>query len=1254
MAPSPSPAPAPAPAPPGSTVVCPHIEPAPPNSPHLAHNQVLSCTDCGCNGPNLWICLQRECSHVGCSENHDDHSTTHYKENPLHCVHMNVTNRHVWCYECRREVFPFMVFTTVSHLPETFVNNYGNQVGNNVSGGLKGAGERLRNMTSFGLERGPGLNVSGAGDSQDSSDADDEDALDASYDGKPRGLVGLQNIGNTCYMNSAIQALSNTPPLTQYFLDCAAMVDFLTDSKKPGVSRSYQKLVKEIWNKKTRGYVVPNGILYGIRNVHPMFRGYHQHDTQEFLRCFIDQLHEELKEPLRENKDARKVPSDAKYITKQPVQQNSLANHVSSGSCQAIMLRSRESDDNVKEMNRRQRSFDNIPSANRYHRVHTQNEDGEINSNGKVHFGHRRSASYCDPCGYSQLSQNVKSELPNSSSRPASPLHCMDQESSEKDLEDDDEETYETCDSGASDTGSLSGEDNFSSQSSIGFKRKHENVEKRSSESETASDTSGNTTKYRSVISDVFDGRLLSSVQCLTCDRISTRVETFKDLSLPIPSRDHMAVLHNGASSVAGTSSNGSTTSSSGRSTACSDAVYSATSSQEGWVWWLLGWLRSWFYGPAVTLHDCLAAFFSADELKGDNMYSCEKCNKLRNGVKFSKVLSLPEILCVHLKRFRHELMSSTKIGAKVSFPLNGLDMRPYMHKDCTSTVSTYELVSIICHTGTAGAGHYTCVARNRQAARWFEFDDQYVTGLTPEQVAACEGYVLFYKKVNPRMAAVRQKALELLENARDINDAKYFISKQWINRFNTYAEPGPIDNSDFLCPHGGVPPDRVTIVERLTSVIPQVLWEFLYQNFGGGPVCDYLHICAICRAEAEQLQKRQKAELQLYTTLHYQFSMEQEQDIQTAIYAINMNWLKLWLAFARNKTQQIPPPIDNSGIVLKTPIQENHVKSTPAVLASYDYAQINEDLWNFFYGIYGGGPEVKLKSAPVESTCDYQTYVNGSYGNFSEHPSYNSVASSSRPSITSNYDKKESDSDDGPHTKSQSNVDLFTPENRNDFYKSSVKGTQSLQDVSVRHQYSSKEPENHVMIVETNGTDADTDTDMTQLYDMFRQKLKPSKKSDGETDDCQSREVKTKKPAKKVYRAGSAKKTTPKDTVPEAFHQKSQRENYIENTYRNSNSTIVNNHSQELNSVNSDAGDPQKAVTANDVSANCHIEMESVVSKQTVDTGPGVHQNVKSGKHKKSSGRKVKRQQSTGTTTFILLFWSVSYKDVRHIGGHF
>lgn len=141
-------------------------------------------------------------------------------------------------------------------------------------------------------------------------------------------------------------------------------------------------------------------------------------------------------------------------------------------------------------------------------------------------------------------------------------------------------------------------------------------------------------------------------------------------------------------------------------------------------------------------------------------------------------------------------------------------------------------MISVICHHGTAGGGHYTCYSLNVHTDTWFEFDDQYVTQVSPDTVLSCEAYVLFYRKSNSSMVRHRQKALELIESSSaELSEMKFYISQQWFSKFNNFAEPGPIDNSDFLCQHGGLIPERFNFVDQLATIVSQPVWEYLYET---------------------------------------------------------------------------------------------------------------------------------------------------------------------------------------------------------------------------------------------------------------------------------------------------------------------------------------------------------------------------------------------------------------------------------------
>lgn len=49
------------------------------NNSNVFLSQGKLCENCSESGPNLWICLHKQCMHIGCSDKHNDHSTIHFE-----------------------------------------------------------------------------------------------------------------------------------------------------------------------------------------------------------------------------------------------------------------------------------------------------------------------------------------------------------------------------------------------------------------------------------------------------------------------------------------------------------------------------------------------------------------------------------------------------------------------------------------------------------------------------------------------------------------------------------------------------------------------------------------------------------------------------------------------------------------------------------------------------------------------------------------------------------------------------------------------------------------------------------------------------------------------------------------------------------------------------------------------------------------------------------------------------------------------
>lgn len=182
-----------------------------------------------------------------------------------------------------------------------------------------------------------------------------------------------------------------------------------------------------------------------------------------------------------------------------------------------------------------------------------------------------------------------------------------------------------------------------------------------------------------------------------------------------------------------------------------------------------------------LTLEKALSNMRETHVLKGDDAWYCPKCKTHCESTTEAANYLLPEVLTIHLKRFKTTVYGTmNKIDTTVQFPLE-LDMGPFVAedapRDATALLSArasiiveedarggaptisppryqrqkipYELTGVVYHSGSLSFGHYTAQAFCEGADAWVYYNDSSAykaRGRPPAENA----YILFYQRVDP------------------------------------------------------------------------------------------------------------------------------------------------------------------------------------------------------------------------------------------------------------------------------------------------------------------------------------------------------------------------------------------------------------------------------------------------------------------------------------------------------------------------
>mmetsp|Transcript_45971 Transcript_45971/g.130402 ORF Transcript_45971/g.130402 Transcript_45971/m.130402 type:complete len:774 (+) Transcript_45971:100-2421(+) len=132
------------------------------------------------------------------------------------------------------------------------------------------------------------------------------------------GLTGLYNLGNTCYLASAVQCLSQTSALSAQ-LRSSGSAGGKSDASGGGasgaegsgrVAQACGDLLRSLWSPSGSEAVGPCDLKASVSERAKLFEGYGQQDAQELMQVLLESLHEDLRRPRPSEPKEMQLPSE--------------------------------------------------------------------------------------------------------------------------------------------------------------------------------------------------------------------------------------------------------------------------------------------------------------------------------------------------------------------------------------------------------------------------------------------------------------------------------------------------------------------------------------------------------------------------------------------------------------------------------------------------------------------------------------------------------------------------------------------------------------------------------------------------------------------------------------------------------------------------------------------------------------------------------------------------------------------------------